>query len=79
VKATIAVSTSPVEGGDIAYGGGYVWPRISAALVAKLDGTTGELLTTYGPASGSGSVAADDDAAWVSAHDVTSVWRPPLD
>jgi len=78
VKATIRVSLSPVDGGDIAFGGGFVWPRISSALVAKLDGTTGELLATYGPASGSGSVAADADAAWISAHDVASVWRLPL-
>ncbi len=78
VKATITVSSSAVDGGDIAYGGGFVWPRISAALIAKLDGTTGELLATYGPPSGSGSVAADESAVWVSAHDVNSVWRLPL-
>jgi virginiamycin B lyase len=78
VTATIAVSLSPVDGGDIAFGGGFVWPRISSALIVKLDGTTGELLATYGPASGSGSVAADADAAWISAHDVASVWRLPL-
>jgi hypothetical protein len=78
VTATIPVSLSPVDGGDIAYGGGFVWPRISAALVAKLDGTTGELLATYGPPSGSGGVAVDADAAWISAHDVSAVWRLPL-
>lgn len=79
VTATIPVSLSSVDGGDIAAGGGFVWPRISAALIAKLDGTTGALLATYGPPNGSGSVAADADAVWVSAHDVSSVWRLPLD
>ena len=59
ITATIPVSLSPVDGGDIAAGGGFVWPRISAALVAKLDVKTGALLATYGPPSGSGSVAAD--------------------
>ena len=78
VKATIPVSLSPVDGGDIAFGGGFAWPRISAALIAKLDGTTGALVATYGPPSGSGSVAADANAVWVSAHDVSSVWRLPL-
>ncbi len=78
VTATIPVSLLPVDGGDIAFGGGFVWPRISAALIAKLDGKTGQLLATYGPPSGSGSVAADADAVWVSAHDVSSVWRLPL-
>jgi hypothetical protein len=62
----------------IAFGGGFVWPRISAALIAKLDGKTGQLLATSGPPSGSGSVAANDAAAWVSAHEVNSVWRLPL-
>ena len=78
VKATIPVSLSPVDGGDIAAGGGFVWPRISAALIAKLDVKTGMLLATYGPPSGSGSVAADAAAVWISAHDVSSVWRLPL-
>ena len=55
------MSTTRINGGDIAFGGGFVWPRISAALIAKLDGTTGELLATYGPPNGSGSVAADAD------------------
>ena len=33
------------------------------------------VVARYGPPSGSGSVAADEDAVWVSAHDVTTVWR----
>jgi len=76
---TTQASTVGINGGDIAYGGGFVWPRISAGLVVKLDGTTGELIATYGPPSGSGSVAADDTAAWISAHDVNFVWRLPLE
>lgn len=72
-------SKAGIDGGDIAYGGGFVWARISAGLVAKLDGKNGALLATYGPPSGSGSVAADDTAAWISAHNVSSVWRLPLD
>lgn len=78
VVATIVVSPGPVDGGDIAAGGGFVWARISSALIAKVDPNTDLVVATYGPRSGSGSVAADGSAAWVSAHDVQSVWRLPL-
>jgi hypothetical protein len=27
------------------------------------------------PSAGSGGVAADDDAVWITAHDVTTIWR----
>jgi len=79
VKDTIRVSTAAVDGGDIAFGGGFVWPRISAALIAKVDAATGRLIGSYGPSSGSGSVTADGRAVWVSAHDIPAVWRLPLD
>jgi virginiamycin B lyase len=79
VTATILVATRPVQGGDIAVGGGFVWARISDQLVAKVDPTTNDVVARYGPEAGSGSVAADDTAAWVSAHDVNAVWRLPLE
>lgn len=78
VVATIQVSAQPIDGGDMAAGGGYAWARISAGLIAKVDPSTNEVVATYGPPSGSGSVAADDAAAWVSAHDVSALWRLPL-
>jgi streptogramin lyase len=67
-----------VDGGDLAVGGGFVWARISGALVAKIDPTTNAVVARYGPAGGSGSVAADDDALWVTAHDQNIVYRLPL-
>lgn len=79
VTATILVTAVPVDGGDIAVGGGFVWARISDQLVAQIDPTTNEVVARYGPPAGSGSVAADDAAAWISAHDVDAVWRLPLD
>lgn len=47
-------------------------------LVAQIDPNTNTVVARFGPASGSGSVAADDDALWISAHDVFTVWRVPL-
>jgi streptogramin lyase len=80
VVATVTVSDLQIDGGDIAVGGGYVWARVSAdSLVAQIDPATNVVVARYGPANGSGSVAADDDAAWISAHDVFTVFRVPFD
>ncbi len=78
VNGTVVVSESPVDGGDIAVGGGFVWARVSDVAVAQIDPATMTVVARYGPPVGSGSVAADSDAVWVSAHDVTTVWRVPL-
>jgi YVTN family beta-propeller protein len=78
VVATIAVSKTPIAGGDIAVGGGSVWVRVSDVLVTRIDPATDAVSVRYGPPAGSGSVAADDTAAWVSAHDIRTVWRLPL-
>ncbi len=77
VIATIPVGRA-IQGGDIAVGGGYVWVRGGPELLAKIDPATNEVVERYGPPAGSGSVAANDDAVWVTAHDVETVWRLPL-
>ncbi len=78
VVATVPVSKLPIQGGDITVGGGRVWVRIEEDLVVTIDPATNAVVDRYGPPSGSGSVAADDDAAWISAHDTSSVYRLPL-
>jgi streptogramin lyase len=78
VVAAVQVNDGPIEFGDIATGGGSVWTRISDHLLARVDETSIQLTQLYDPASGSGSVAADDEAVWLSAHDVNSMWRLPL-
>jgi YVTN family beta-propeller protein len=77
VTATIDVG-QPIEGGDIAVGGGSVWVRGGPELLARIDPNTNVVTERYGPDSGSGSVAADDSAVWVTAHDVSQIWRLPL-
>ncbi len=76
--ASIKVSALPIDGGDLAVGGGSVWARISDVLVARIDPTTNKVVARYGPGSGSGGVAADETAVWISAHDVNAVFRLPL-
>lgn len=78
VVATVQVNDGPIEFGDIAVGGGSVWTRISDHLLARVDEASNRVTQFYDPASGSGSVAADDEAVWLSAHDVNSMWRLPL-
>ena len=78
VVATIVVDDFPVDGGDLAVGGGFVWARVSSWLVSKIDPATNTVVARYGPPAGSGSVAADDDAVWISAHDEDVVYRLPL-
>jgi virginiamycin B lyase len=78
VVAVITVSDTRINGGDIAVGGGSVWARVSDALVARIDPATHEVVQRIGPGAGSGSVAADANAVWISDHDVITVWRIPV-
>jgi len=78
VKATITVDTRPIEGGDLAVGGGFVWARVTGSLVSQIDPTTNTVVGRLGEAHGSGSVAADADAVWITAHDFDLVYRLPL-
>ena len=77
VVATIDVGRD-IRGGDIAVGGGSVWVRGGPELLARIDPATNRVTERYGPDAGSGSVAADDDAVWITAHDVETIWRLPL-
>jgi hypothetical protein len=77
VTATIDVGDE-IHGGDIAAGGGSVWVRGGPALLARTDPSRDLVIERYSPHPGSGSVAADDDAVWVTAHDVATIWRLPL-
>ena len=79
VVATIPTG-GRVERGDIAVGGGYVWARISDALIAQIDPATDTVVARYGPQrTSSGGVDADDQAVWVSDYLAQTVWRLPLD
>jgi streptogramin lyase len=79
VVATVDVSFSPVEGGDLTFGGGSVWARVSDVLVARIDPATNEVVARFGDARGSGSADGDSHALWISAHDVSAVYRVPVE
>ena len=77
VTATIATSMQ-IYGGDLSVGGGSVWVRGGPELLFRIDPATNLVTEWYRPDAGSGSAAADDDAVWVTAHDVSKIWRLPL-
>ena len=68
-----------VQGGDIAVGGGFVWLRGSQTLLFRIDPRTNQIVARYGPNAGSGSVAANGIAVWITAHDVQTIWRLEVD
>lgn len=68
----------PVGGGDITVGGGSVWVRGGPNLLTRIDASTNHVVERYGPVAGSGGVAADNAAVWLTAHDIATIWRLPL-
>ena len=78
VVATVVVDEGPINGGDLTVGGGFVWARVSLSLVTQIDPETNLVVARIGQPQGSGSVAADEDAVWISAHDWGVVHRVPL-
>lgn len=76
VVETIDVDV-PGPGGDIAAGGGFVWVRATKTLLSVIDPATNQVVRRYGPPQGSGAVRVGDGAAWISAHDVATLWKLP--
>ena len=66
------------SGGDMTAGGGWVWARGTDILLSQIEPRTNTVIRRYGPPSGSGAVVVGFGAVWVSAHDVSTVWRLPL-
>ena len=78
VVACTQIDPLGVQGGDLTIGGGWVWFRGTAELVAQLDPRTGKVVARIGPGQGSGSASAGSGELWISAHDVASLFRIPL-
>ncbi|MDQ3874030.1 MAG: hypothetical protein M3322_00550, partial [Actinomycetota bacterium] len=78
VAATIAADVIG-RGGDITTGGGSVWARGRGYLLTRIDPQTDSVVGRYGPSVGSGGVIVGFGAVWISAHDVETLWRLPLE
>jgi virginiamycin B lyase len=77
VVATIAAGVVG-SGGDMTAGGGSVWARGTDILLTQIDPRTNTVVRRYGPPSGSGAAVVGFGAVWVSAHDISTIWRLPL-
>jgi len=79
VVATIPVSNVGIYGGDIAVGDGSVFVQVVAdAMATQIDVASNTVVARFGPPQGSGGVAANADALWISVHDVQTVYRIAL-
>jgi YVTN family beta-propeller protein len=72
------IDPAGVEGGDLTVGNGFVWFRDTEALVAQVDPKSGRVVRRIGPGEGSGSAAAGFGQLWISAHDVSKLYRVPV-
>jgi virginiamycin B lyase len=72
------IDPAGVEGGDLTVGNGFVWFRGTEALVAQVDPKSGQVIRRIGPGEGSGSAAAGSGQLWISAHDVSRLYRVPV-
>lgn len=68
------ISFAQRGGGDITAGGGRVWARGEAILLAALDPGTNRVVEVFGPPAGSGAVPVAGDFVWVTAHDIRTMW-----
>lgn len=66
------------EGGGMTAGGGWIWARGTKRLLTRIDPRKNQVAEKYGPASGSGGAIVGYGAVWISAHDISTVWRLSL-
>ena len=72
------IDPAGVDGGDLTVGNGFVWFRGTEALVAQVDPKSGKVVRRIGPGEGSGSAGAGSGQLWISAHDVSKLYRVPV-
>ena len=65
----------PGAGGDIAYGGGYLWVAAAGTPVSRIDPQSNKVLDQYGNYKGADAVRYGFGSVWVSDHVKGDVWR----
>ena len=74
VTATIQAKV-PGPGGDIAYGGGYIWAAANGTPLIRIDPTTNRVMEEYGNYKGADAIRFGFGSVWVSDHGNGDVWR----
>ncbi len=65
----------PGAGGDIAFGGGYIWAAASGTPVIRIDPKSNRVLEEYSNYKGADAIRFGFGSVWVSDHGKGDVWR----
>jgi streptogramin lyase len=65
----------PGAGGDITYGGGYVWVAASGTPVMRIDPKSNKVVDQYGNYKGADAIRFGFGSVWVSDHGKGDLWR----
>jgi DNA-binding beta-propeller fold protein YncE len=74
VKAVIAVHV-PGAGGEICYGGGFIWVTMSGTPVTRIDPTRNRVVDQYGNYPKADAIRYGFGSVWVSDHGKGDLWR----
>lgn len=74
VVASVAAGI-PGAGGDIAYGGGYIWAAGAGTPLTQIDPRSNRVLRQFGNYKGADAVRFAFGSIWISDHGKGDVWR----
>jgi virginiamycin B lyase len=74
VKAVIAAQV-PGSGGEISYGGGYIWVTMSGTPLTRIDPTRNKVVDQYGNYPKADAILYAFGSVWVSDHGKGDLWR----
>jgi streptogramin lyase len=74
VKAVIAAHV-PGAGGEICYGGGYIWVTMSGTPVIRIDPARNKVIDQYGNYPKADAIRYGFGSVWVSDHGKGDLWR----
>ena len=74
VKAVIAAQV-PGAGGEICYGGGFIWVTMNGTPVTRIDPARNRVVDKYGNYQKADAIRYGFGAVWVSDHGKGDLWR----
>jgi virginiamycin B lyase len=74
VKAVIAVQV-PGAGGEICYGGGFIWVTMNGTPVTRIDPARNKVVDQYGNYQKADAIRYGFGSVWVSDHGKGDLWR----
>jgi len=74
IMATIAVNV-PGKGGEICYGGGYIWVTMDGNPVTRIDPVKNKVVDQYGNYPKADGIRYGFGSVWVSDHGKGDLWR----